>query len=149
MPVNALGLSGSDRPETLVTGAEAAVSAGIERIVWLGALGTGASRAVAGPLLGPLLSLALRRELPAKTTADGLVVAHGFTVVHAGWLTTKPAKGGYALISAARARPRLLPPSVSRADIAALMLDEAEVGRFPAETVVALRGSSRLAARWA
>lgn len=136
--VSGLGVSGSDRPDTLVAGAEAAVASGVGRIVWLGALGTGASRRVAGPLLGPLLRLVLRRELPAKTTADGLVVARGHTVIHAGRLTNKPAQGGFALTRADQARPRLVPPSVARADVAALMLDEAEADRFSAQTVVAL-----------
>lgn len=70
--------------------------------------------------------------------ADGLVVASGAPVVHAGRLTNTPARHTYVLTPAGLARPRLLPPSISRADVAALMLDEAVAGQFPGETVVAL-----------
>ncbi len=136
--VSGLGAGASDPPETLVEGARAAVSTGVPRIVWLGALGTGASRGVAGPVFGPILGWALRREIAAKVEADGLIVASGATVVHAGRLTNKQARHTYALTPAGRARPRLLPPSISRADVAALMLDEAVAGQFPGETVVAL-----------
>jgi len=67
--VSGLGVGPCDPPETLVEGARVAVSAGVPRIVWLGALGTGASRGVAGPVFGPLLGWALRRELAAKVEA--------------------------------------------------------------------------------
>ncbi len=136
--VSGLGVGKSDPPETLVGGARVAVSAGVPRIVWLGALGAGASRRVAGPVLGPILSWVLHRELAAKVAADGLVVASGSTVVHAGRLTNKQARNTYVLTPAGLARLRLLPPSVSRADVAALMLDEAVAGQFPGETVVVL-----------
>jgi len=136
--VSGLGVGPCDPPETLVEGARVAVSAGVPRIVWLGALGTGASRGVARPVFGPLLGWALRRELAAKVEADGLVVVGGATVVHAGRLTNTQARHTYMLTPAGLARPRLLPPSISRADVAALMLDEAVAGQFPGETVVAL-----------
>lgn len=136
--VSGLGVGKADPPETLLEGAKLAVSAGVPRIVWLGALGTGASRKVAGPLLGPILGLVLRRDLAAKVQADGLVVASGSTVVHAGPLNNKQASNSYVLTPAALARWHLLPPSISRADVAALMLDEAVAGRFPGVTVVAL-----------
>jgi hypothetical protein len=116
------------------------VSANVPRIVWLGALGTGASRAVAGPLLGPLLGVALRSEIPDKVRADTQIVAAGQTVVHAGRLTDKAGRGGYHLVPSAQAGPRWFPPSVSRADVAALMLAAAERPEYNGETLVVLRG---------
>lgn len=136
--VSGLGVGAADAPDTLVEGANAAVSSGVARIVWLGAFGTGASRRVAGPVTGPLIGLVLRKELAAKVKADGLVATSGFTVVHAGRLTNKSAGGDWALVPVGQVRPRLLPPSISRADVAALMLQEAEAGRFPGETAVAI-----------
>ena len=137
--LSGLGMGSSDPGDTLVRGAHAAVASGVARIVWLGALGTGASRRVAGPVLGPLLALILAKEIPSKVAADGHIVDAGHTVVHAGRLTDKAATGRFVLVAAADAGRLLLPPSIPRADVAALMLAEAESPRSISQTVVAIR----------
>jgi len=137
-----LGTGPRDAHDTLWRGAEEAVATGIKRIVWLGALGTGASGHVAGPLLGPVLRLALGKEITEKVRADARVVAAGHTVVHAGRLTTSTATGGYRLVPADLLRPSLWPSSVPRADVAALMLEHAEgdpAGGDVGETLVTTR----------
>lgn len=137
--LSGLGIGRSDAPGTLSQGAQAAVMSDVPRIVWLGALGTGASRRVAGPLLGPLLGLALRSQIPDKVRADTQIVTAGHTVVHAGRLTGKSGSGGYRLVPAAHSSRQWFPPSVSRAVVATLMLAEAEEPRHRGETVVVLR----------
>lgn len=137
--VSGVGTGPADAPGTLLAGARAAQASGVPRLVWLGALGTGESRPVAGPIAGPLLQLILRRELADKVAADRLLVAAGFTVVHAGRLTDGPLGGRFRLVPVDDARRHWFPPSVSRADVAALMLDEAEAGHHPGQTLAALR----------
>ncbi|MBM7112692.1 NAD(P)-dependent oxidoreductase [Archangium primigenium] len=137
--VSGLGLTKGDARGTLEAGARAVRDAGARRVVWLGALGTGDSRQAGGPLVSALLPLVLGAELPDKVRADDLVRAAGASVIHAGPLGNGPARGGGRLVPVAGLRARLLPPGISRADLAALMLDEAESPRFPGATAVALR----------
>jgi uncharacterized protein len=135
--VSGLGVTKHGDPATLTLGAAAVIAAGPARVVWLGAFGTGRSRHLAGPLLGPLLSVILRGELKDKAGADDLVLGHGFTVLHAGRLTNKPATSGYELVALASGHRPVFPPSITRADVAALMLGEVENERFAGQIVVA------------
>jgi putative NADH-flavin reductase len=137
--LSGLGTGPADTPDTLGRGAVAAVASGVQRIIWLGALGTGASRRVAGPLLGPLLALALRSEIPDKVRADTHIAGAGHTVVHAGRLTNHAGTSNYRLVSTAAAGRLWFPPSIARADVATLMLDEAEHPHFVGQTAVTLR----------
>ncbi len=134
--VSGLGLRKGDPADTLVRGAEAVTAGGARHVVWLGALGSGASQRVTGPVIGPVIRLALRAELAAKVEADQHVALHGGTVVHAGLLTNREATDGYRLQTIAAAGRRWLMPSNPRADVAALMLDEAERPAFAGSTVV-------------
>jgi hypothetical protein len=68
----------------------------------------------------------LKAELEDKVTADTAVLDAGGTVFHAGPLTDGPLSGTRKVLSLADAPRRLLPPRVSRATVAAAMLDEAE-----------------------
>jgi uncharacterized protein YbjT (DUF2867 family) len=128
--VSGLG-SGKGSPPDLMRSAARAVStaAGTTdgvRIVWLGAFGTGRSADRAGLLLKGILRAALAKELPDRAAADDIMLAAGATVMHANRLTDgdlSPTRRTVALQDSPR---QLLLPSVSRATVAAAMLDEAE-----------------------
>ncbi|WP_436534805.1 NAD(P)-dependent oxidoreductase [Actinoplanes sp. HUAS TT8] len=98
---------------------------GVGRVVWLGAYGTGPSARAAGVVTRTLLK-ALGDQLPDKVEADALVLAMGGTVFHAGPLTNGPRAADRRTIGLSEAPKRLFPAMVSRATVAAAMLDEAE-----------------------
>ncbi len=118
-------VSGQDH-RVLSAGARAIVTADPERIIWLGAYGTGSSAPAAGPLTRTLLGLVLRGELGDKVAADQAVLAAGGTVFHAGPLTNGPLSETRRTLELATAPRRIFPARISRATVAATMLDEAE-----------------------
>ncbi|MCS7477608.1 NAD(P)-dependent oxidoreductase [Umezawaea endophytica] len=134
--LSGLGIPKGEPPGVLTAGAEAVVRARPDRIIWLGAFGTGASADAAGPLTRTLLRLLLKSELDDKTTADTTVLAAGGTVFHPGPLTTGPLSTSRRALSLANAPRHLLPPRVSRATVAAAMLDEAENRSHVGGTVI-------------
>src|SRR4051812_36657544 len=64
--LSGLGIGKKDPVGTLVAGAEAAVTSGVPRVIWLGAYGTGPSAPAAGPLTRTLLKIIMKAELPDK-----------------------------------------------------------------------------------
>ncbi|KUL40041.1 hypothetical protein ADL15_08330 [Actinoplanes awajinensis subsp. mycoplanecinus] len=121
---------------TLEAGAVAAVASGVPRIIWLGAYGTGRSAERAGGVTRAILRLVLGAEVPDKVAADSAILAAGGTVFHAGPLAPgPPAHRTVALDAVPR---RVFPSRISRAAVAAAMLDEAVTPRFPAQSVVVL-----------
>lgn len=136
--LSGLGNADGDPPGTLTAGARAVVAAGPERIIWLGALGTGASAQPAGWLTRTLLRTFLRAELADKVTADTLVLNAGGTVFHAGPLSGGPLAGSRRTVGLDAVPHRLFPARVSRATVAAAMLDEAETPRYPGTIAVPL-----------
>jgi putative NADH-flavin reductase len=134
--LSGLGIAKGEPPGVLTAGAKAVVQARPERIIWLGAFGTGASAAAAGPLTRTLVGVLLKSEMDDKTTADQTVLAAGGTVFHAGPLTTGPLSTTRRTFSLADVPRRLFPGRVSRATVAAAMLDEAENGAHGGGTVV-------------
>ncbi|ABS03618.1 NAD(P)-dependent oxidoreductase [Kineococcus radiotolerans] len=123
--VSGLGAVGKERG-VLTAGARAVVAARPERVVWLGAFGTGPSATAAGPLTRNLLRVVLRAEVEDKVSADTLVLAAGGTVVHAGPLTNGPGGASPRAVALERAPRRFFPAPISRASVAAVMLDAAE-----------------------
>lgn len=122
-------LSGLGGPGVLATGARAAVDAG--RVVWLGAFGTGESAARAGAVTRTLLGTFLKSELPDKISSDTLVLRANGTVFHAGPLSNGPVSPTRRTVGIDGApKPLFLPARVSRATVAAAMLDEAESPRY-------------------
>jgi uncharacterized protein len=122
--LSGLGVAGGDRPGALTAGARAVTAARPDRLVWLGAFGTGPSARAAGPVNRTVLRMLGDRH--DKVAADAIVLDAGGTVFHAGPLSDgdpAPARRTVGLRDAPR---RLLPVRVSRATVAALMLDEAE-----------------------
>ncbi|GAA3918674.1 NAD(P)-dependent oxidoreductase [Actinoplanes auranticolor] len=133
--LSGLGVAKGTPPGVLTAGAKAVAASGVPRIIWLGALGTGPSADVAGPLTRALIKLFLRDELPDKVTADATVIATGGTVFHAGLLTDGPATPARRTLTLDRTPRRFLPGRVSRGTVAAAMVEEAVRGHFPGQTV--------------
>jgi len=134
--LSGLGIANGEQPGVLAAGARAVADARPERIIWLGAFGTGVSAPAAGPLTRTLLKVFLKAELVDKVAADTAVLAAGGTVFHAGPLSDGALSGDRRTLTLDEVPRRLFPARVSRATVAALMLDEAEAGRHPGETVV-------------
>ncbi|MFG1925998.1 NAD(P)-dependent oxidoreductase [Cryptosporangium sp. NPDC048952] len=124
---------------TLTAGAKAAVASGVGRIVWLGAYGTGESAAAAGFVTRSVIGLLLRREIPDKVAADATVLAAGGTVFHVGPMGDGPA--AHHTYPLGEAPTKLFPSMVSRAAVAAAMIDEAAAPTHPGQTVVATGGN--------
>lgn len=130
-------LSGLGGPAgVLLAGAQAVV--GVDRVIWLGAFGTGASAQAAGWFTSTLLRTFMRSEIPDKVAADTLVLASHGTVFHAGPLSDGPLSPDRRTVGIADAPHRFFPARVSRATVAAAMLDEAESPRFTGRTAIPL-----------
>ena len=135
--LSGLGIASGDKPGTLTAGARAVVAALPKRIIWLGALGTGASAQAAGWATRNLLRL-MGAELTDKVTADTAVLAADGTVFHAGPLSNGPLSPTRRTVGVDGVPNRFFPARVSRATVAAAMLDEAESPRFVGTTAVPL-----------
>jgi uncharacterized protein len=136
--VSGLGIADGDAPGALTAGARAVLAAGPRHVVWLGAVGTGASAAVAGRATRTLLGVLMRAELGDRVGADTMVLAAGGTVFHAGPLSDGPLSPTRRTVGLADVPHRFFPARVSRATVAAAMLDEAEAPRFAGATAVPL-----------
>ncbi|MEU9153204.1 NAD(P)-binding oxidoreductase [Streptomyces sp. NPDC048417] len=132
---SAIGASKGDAPGALVAGARVLAGSGV-RIVWLGALGSGQSSGAGGLLYQAIMRMVVGKELAEKAEADQIALQAGATVVHAPDLTDGPISAGSAVVPLAEYRRPLLPPRLSRATVAALMLDEAERGGHGGAIVV-------------
>ncbi|QUQ66977.1 NAD(P)-dependent oxidoreductase [Kutzneria sp. CA-103260] len=129
-------LSGLGGAGILTAGARAAVDAG--RVVWLAALGTGESAAAAGWATRALLGLFMRAELPDRIAADTTVLRAGGTVFHAGPLFDGPISPTRRTVGIDGVPRQFFPARVSRATVAAAMLDEAETPRHTGRIAVPL-----------
>jgi hypothetical protein len=135
--LSGLGIASGDKPGALAAGARAVVAARPKRIIWLGAIGTGASAQAAGWATRNLLRL-MGAELTDKVTADTAVLAADGTVFHAGPLSNGPLIPTRRTVGLDGVPKRFFPARVSRATVAAAMLDEAEAPRFAGTTAVPL-----------
>ncbi|GAA0221715.1 NAD(P)-dependent oxidoreductase [Cryptosporangium japonicum] len=122
--ISVLGLA--DRPGVLTAGARAVLAASPGQVLWLGAFGSGRSARAAGALTRTLLGTFLRKELGDKVAADTAILDAGGTVFHAGPMSNGPVSSRRRAVEESAAPRRLFPASVSRATVAAAMLDEAE-----------------------
>jgi len=136
--LSGLGLSQGARSGVLASGAHGVLAARPARVIWLGAFGTGASARAGGWAVRALLGLFLRKELPDKVAADTAVLQAGGTVFHAGPLSNGPAGSTRRTVGLDGVPARFFPAGVSRATVAAAMLDEAESPRFAGRTAVPL-----------
>jgi len=136
--LSGLGVARGDKPGVLSAGARAVVEARPERIIWLGAFGTGASADASGWATRTLLKTFLRAELADKVTADTAVLEAGGTVFHARPLSNGPLSRTRRTVGLAAVPRRFFPARVSRATVAAAMLDEAETPRYVGTTAIPL-----------
>ncbi len=137
--VSGLGIRKGDPAGTLSAGARALAAARPPRMVWLGALGAGASRGKAGLVYGLIMRLVAGSELADKAEADAAALDAGATLVHPGPLTDGPLSSTRTTVNlSAFKRPHPMPARVSRATVAAVMLDEAEQNHNPGGVVVPL-----------
>ncbi|MFC6839318.1 NAD(P)-dependent oxidoreductase [Xanthomonas theicola] len=136
--ISALGTTKTARLGVLITGARAVLAAAPQRVIWLGAFGTGASARAAGWLTRGVLGIVLRRELADKVAADSAVLAAGGTVFHAGPLSNGPLSAARRTVGLEALPTRWFPAQISRATVAAAMLDEAESPRFANRIAVPL-----------
>ncbi|MFE7114791.1 NAD(P)-dependent oxidoreductase [Streptomyces sp. NPDC057654] len=135
--VSAIGVGKGDGLGALAAGAELLAAAHV-RTVWLGALGSGASTGAGGRIYQAVMRMAVGKELSAKAEADRIALAAGAAVFHAPDLTGGPLSPNRRIVPLADLRRPLLPPRMSRASVAALMLDEAETGAHGGAIVVPL-----------
>lgn len=135
--VSGLGIAKGDKPGALTAGARALVAARPERIVWLGAFGTGPSADAAGAVTRTVLKL-LGDENVDKVAADALILAAGGTVFHAGPLSSGVLSSARRTVGLSSAPRRIFPGRVSRATVAAAMLDEAASPDFAGNIAVPL-----------
>lgn len=136
--LSGLGITKGDSAGTLTAGARAVGAAAPQRVLWLGSIGTGRSAATAGRLTRAILRAAMGPEYREKAEADEMILAAGGTVFHAGPLSRGGLSATHRTVALSDAPRRLLPAGISRATVAAAMLDEAETARFPASVVVPL-----------
>jgi uncharacterized protein YbjT (DUF2867 family) len=135
--LSGLGIVGGDTG-VLTAGALAVVDAAPERIVWLGAFGTGRSAPVAGPVTRALLRM-LGAELGDKVTADNAVLDAKGTVFHAGPLSDGPLSTTRRTVGLGTVPKRIFPARVTRATVAAAMIDEAENPRYAGTIAIRLQ----------
>lgn len=126
--LSALGMSQGEKAGVLAAGARAIVAAAPARIVSIGAFGTGRSAAAAGWLTRALLGMFMRGGLGDKVSADTAILAAGGTVLHAGPLTDGPASPTRRSLPPGEVPRRLFPAGVSKATVAAAMLDAVDGG---------------------
>jgi hypothetical protein len=135
--VSAIGISKGDKPGALVAGARALAAADV-RTVWLGALGSGASTGAGGAIYQAVMRIFIGGQLAEKAQADQMALQAGATVFHAPDLGNGAISSERRIVRLAEYPRPLLPPRITRATLAALMLDEAEAGESGAEIVVPL-----------
>jgi hypothetical protein len=86
-----------------------------------------------------VLALFVGSERTEKEQADDVALLAGATVFHAGPLADGPVSPTRHTVTLAEfKRPALMPARVTRATVAAPMLDEAEKSQHPGEIVVPL-----------
>jgi len=133
--VSALGISKGDGPGALVAGAEALTRQNV-RVLWLGALGSGVSSGAGGGMYQLIMKLFVGAELVEKARADEIALRGGATVFHAPDLRVGGVRAARSNVPLGSFRKPVLPPHVSRATLAALMLDEADRPARPGEILV-------------
>ncbi|MFI5843225.1 NAD(P)-dependent oxidoreductase [Catenuloplanes sp. NPDC051500] len=137
--ISVLGFSRGGPKTTLSDGARAALDAKRPRVAWLGSFGVGASRAHSSGLhewiqrrvLGPA-------GYDDKIRADELIAGPDTTIFHPVSLTNGAATGATQVVplDVLDRSWRVLPPTISRADVAAAMVTEVETPAYAGRTVV-------------
>lgn len=137
--VSALGARSRRDAGVLTAGARAVLATEPSRLIWLGAMGTGTSSGAVGGVTHRLLRAGFGAEYDDKVTADGLVLAAGGTVVHAGPLSDKDGTPHRAVRLDLSGQRRLVPRFVPRQAVAQVMLDCVQDTTLCGETVLCER----------
>lgn len=135
--ISALGVRRGAPAGTLSAGARAVVDAKPPRVAWTGTFGAGTSGRRAGPLYDVILRLVLGDGFADKAIADEVVTGSQGTVFHPVMLTDGPATGKTTVVplDVLDRSWRLMPPKVSRADVAAAMVTEVETPAYAGRAV--------------
>lgn len=135
--ISALGISKDGPAHTLSAGARAIADARPSRVAWMGSFGAGASRHRAGPLYDFTLRKVLGDGFADKAAADDVIAGPHSTVFHPVVLTGKPAvhRTRVVPLDTLERTWRFMPPRVTRADVAAALVDEIENPAYPGRTV--------------
>jgi uncharacterized protein len=135
--VSALGISRGGPAGTLSAGARAVAAAGPPRVAWMGSFGVGHSHGRAGPLYEFVQRRVLGAGFADKAAADDLATGPHSTVFHPVILTSAPPTGAIKVVPLASLDRswRLLPPKITRADVAAAMVTEVEDPAYAGSTV--------------
>jgi uncharacterized protein YbjT (DUF2867 family) len=140
--VSGLGLGKASPPGVMTAGARAIAAARGRHpdlhVVWIGALGSGPSARAAGGLIRAVVGIGLKAELPDRNAAEAMVLQGKGTVFHSGPMTNGPLSAARRTVELADAPRRPWPKLVSRATVAAEMLDEAESRRHAGQVVIPL-----------
>ena len=136
--IGVLGRTKGDAPGVLTAAAEAIAAGRPRRVVTVGGLGTARSAAQGGWLARTALRVAMGKELPDRNGADDVVLAAGGTVLHCGPFTDHPLSDSRRVVGLADVPRRPFPKGVSRATVAASLLDLAATDDHRGEVVVAL-----------
>lgn len=134
--ISAIGISKGDGPGALTAGARVLAACGVGSVVWLGALGSGTSAGAGGSFYNLVMRLFVGKELAEKAEADGIALKAGATVVHAPDLRDGPISARRDAVALADYRRSGLVPRISRATVAAVLIDEAENGGRGGQIVV-------------
>ena len=135
--ISAIGVGKGDAPGALIAGARALAATPV-RTIWLGALGSGSSTGAGGAIYQTIMRMFVGKELAEKGEADQIALDSGATVFHAPDVTNGSLSPGRHIVSLADFARPFLPPRISRASLAALMLDEAENNSHAGTLVVPL-----------
>ncbi|GAB2829351.1 SDR family oxidoreductase [Actinoallomurus bryophytorum] len=135
--ISALGVRRGAPAGTLSAGAHAVVVAKPPRVAWTGTFGAGASGRRAGLLYDVILRLVLGGGFGDKAIADEVVTGSQGTVFHPVMLTDGPETGKATVVplDVLDRSWRLMPPKVSRADVAAAMVTEVETPAYAGRAV--------------
>ncbi|WP_329246480.1 NAD(P)H-binding protein [Actinoallomurus sp. NBC_01490] len=134
--ISALG-NRKEPADTLSAGARAVAEATPSRVAWMGTFGAGDSRHRAGPLYDFILRRVLGDGFADKAAADAVVAGPRTTLFHPVMLTDRPATGEATVVplDVLDRSWRLMPPKVTRADVAAAMVTEIESPAYAGRTV--------------
>jgi len=140
--ISALGVAKPLQPDPVVRAGvghivAAMESSGVRRLIYLSFIGVSASRATAGPLIRYVARFPLRHEIADHEQKEERIRASSleWTIVRAPKFTDGPPTGAFRVGEGIRATSFF--PRLSRADVAACILDETQAPRF-ARTAVSL-----------
>lgn len=135
--ISALGARKGRPGGTLSAGARAVIEAEPPHVAWMGSFGVGHSLGRAGPFYEFVQRRVLGDGFADKAAADDIASGPRSTVFHPVILTSASATGEVRVVPLGSLDRswRLLPPKISRADVATAMFTEVESPAYAGSTV--------------